>query len=394
MSRIFVETERLFLRRLEEADFADYAAYAVDDEMSQMMGRAFLHTEADIRQNFDWLKDKEPRCYGIFEKASGRLIGNLNISAVPGFLASLEPLAGKQGQTLSFCIRRESQRRGYAAEALRAVIDELFRVEQMDFAQCGCYAFNEPSRRLQEALGFAFLTRSRVPTPEGEQETLEHILWNSYQKGRSMKHIDPAQWSRAEKFQFFSAVSQPFYSVTFRVDVTNLHAYTKRHGLSFYYALVYLATNAVNVVENFRYTMRNGEIFLLDERIPSFTDLKPGSDDFYIVTLPQEQTMEQFCAAAKARSNAQAHFLDQDDKELDALIYFSCTPWFDLTSLTNERDFDRDDNIPRIVWGRYVPDHGRETLGMAVEVNHRFIDGVHLGRFYQTLQASIDALEP
>lgn len=134
MSRIFVETERLFLRRLEEADFADYAAYAVDDEMSRMMGRAFLHTEADIRQNFDWLKDKEPRCYGIFEKASGRLIGNLNISAVPGFLASLEPLAGKQGQTLSFCIRRESQRRGYAAEALRAVIDKLFRVEQMDFA--------------------------------------------------------------------------------------------------------------------------------------------------------------------------------------------------------------------------------------------------------------------
>lgn len=37
---------------------------------------------------------------------------------------------------------------------------------------------------------------------------------------------------------------------------------------------------------------------------------------------------------------------------------------------------------------------GRETLGMSVEVNHRFLDGIHLGRFYQTLQASIDALEP
>ena len=37
--------------------------------------------------------------------------------------------------------------------------------------------------------------------------------------------------------------------------------------------------------------------------------------------------MEQFCAAAKARSEAQTHFLDQDDKELDALIYFSCAPW-------------------------------------------------------------------
>lgn len=138
-----------------------------------------------------------------------------------------------------------------------------------------------------------------------------------------MQKIDRSIWPRAEKFSFFSAVSQPFYSVTFRVDVTNLHAYTKQRGLSFYYALVYLATNAVNAVENFRYTIRDGEVYLLDERIPSFTDLKPGSEDFHIVTLPQEETLEQFCAAAKARSGAQTHFLDQDDKE----IYFSCTRW-------------------------------------------------------------------
>ena len=30
-----------------------------------------------------------------------------------------------------------------------------------------------------------------------------------------MQKIDPARWHRAEKFGFFSAVSQPFYSVTF-----------------------------------------------------------------------------------------------------------------------------------------------------------------------------------
>ena len=106
-----------------------------------------------------------------------------------------------------------------------------------------------------------------------------------------MQKIDRSTWPRAEKFGFFSAVSQPFYSVTFRVDVTNLHAYTKQRGLSFYYALVYLATNAVNAVENFRYTIRDGEVYLLDERIPSFTDLKPGSEDFHIVTLPQEETL-------------------------------------------------------------------------------------------------------
>ena len=101
-----------------------------------------------------------------------------------------------------------------------------------------------------------------------------------------MQKIDLAVWPRAELFRFFSAVSQPFYSVTFRVDVTNLHAYARAHGVSFYYALGYLVTDAVNAVENFRYTIRSGEVWLLDERVPSFTDLKPGSQQFHIVTLP------------------------------------------------------------------------------------------------------------
>ena len=51
-----------------------------------------------------------------------------------------------------------------------------------------------------------------------------------------MQKIDLSTWPRAELFRFFSGVSQPFYSVTFRVDVTNLHAYAKAHGISFYYA--------------------------------------------------------------------------------------------------------------------------------------------------------------
>ena len=206
-----------------------------------------------------------------------------------------------------------------------------------------------------------------------------------------MQKIDLSCWPRAELFRFFSGVSHPFYSVSFRVDVTNLHAYTKARGISFYYALGYLVTEAVNAVENFRYTIRNGEVCLLDARIPSLTDLKPGSSQFHIVTLPKTGSLDAFCRTAKAKSEAQQTFLDQSG-ELDDLIYISCTPWFDLTGCTNERDFDKDDNIPRITWGKYVPENGRDMLGMSLEVNHRFVDGCHLGQFYQHLQRAIDAL--
>ena len=177
-----------------------------------------------------------------------------------------------------------------------------------------------------------------------------------------MEKVDRPHWERAELFEFFSAVSHPFYSVTFRVDVTNLYRYVKERHLSFYYAMGYLVTDAVNSVKNFRYAIRDGEVWLLDERIPSLTDLKPGSEQFHIVTLPKVGGIAEFCASAQARSAAQKTLLDQDE-ENENLIYISCTPWFDLTGCTNERDFDRDDNIPRITWGRYGEEMAARNWG-------------------------------
>lgn len=101
-----------------------------------------------------------------------------------------------------------------------------------------------------------------------------------------MRKVNKDTWSRREIFDFFSKISNPFYSVTFSVDVTEVYACAKRSGLSFYYALVYLVTKAINSVEAFRYGIVDGELVLFDERSPSFTDLKKSSESFHIVTMP------------------------------------------------------------------------------------------------------------
>lgn len=206
-----------------------------------------------------------------------------------------------------------------------------------------------------------------------------------------MRKIDPNTWSRREIFDFFSKISNPFYSVTFNVDVTEVYAYAKRSGLSFYYALVYLVTKAVNSVEAFRYGIVDGELVLFDERSPSFTDLKKGSESFHIVTMPCEGNIAEFCQDAKRRSAEQTTFLSTDKESAD-LIYFSCLPWVELTALTNERDFDPDDAIPRISWGKFHERDGRKILGISLELNHRFTDGVHIGKFADALQNLIEQL--
>lgn len=204
--------------------------------------------------------------------------------------------------------------------------------------------------------------------------------------------FDIENWERREIYEFFSSVDQPFYSVTFRLDVTKLRRYAHAHGLSFYLALTYLVTEAMNSVSEFLLTIRDGVLTTLPRREPSFTDLVSGSECFKIVTYPASGSMEDFCREARRASDAQQRFI-VTESESDALIFISCLPWVDITALTNERLFDFDDCVPRVTWGKYVERDGRTELGLALEVNHRVIDGVHIGQFARRLEELIDALE-
>ena len=207
-----------------------------------------------------------------------------------------------------------------------------------------------------------------------------------------MKHVSLDSWSRKDIFEYFSGLSNPFYSITFKIDVTEVCRYVKFNGLSFYYAMIYLCTKAVNQVEAFRYMLDDcGSLVLLDKRDPSFADLNPGSDAFHIVTIPCEGDIAHFCKAAKEQSRAQTVFQDPAAGARD-LIYFSCVPWVEMTGLTDEQEYAPDDSVPHIIWGKYAEETGRKILHISLKLNHRFIDGVHIGKFHDVLSNLIKEL--
>jgi len=60
--------------------------------------------------------------------------------------------------------------------------------------------------------------------------------------------------------------------------------------------------------------------------------------------------------------------------------------------VTNERDADPSDSIPRVTWGRWEERDGRTLLSLSLELNHRLLDGAHVGRFYAELNAWLQTL--
>ena len=206
-----------------------------------------------------------------------------------------------------------------------------------------------------------------------------------------MQILDKETWPRKEIYEFFSRIDYPFYSVTLSLDVTNVRAFARAQGLSFYHLLIWACTKALNRLPAFRLRIRGEDLVLLEGADPSFTSMRPGEEVFQIITLPWEADPRAFCAHAGEKAARQATLLDQA-AETDELIYFSCTPWFDFTALTNEHNFDRDDSVPRLAWGKYYEEGGRLWVHLSVEVNHRLIDGVHLGQLKQALDEEIAAL--
>ena len=72
--------------------------------------------------------------------------------------------------------------------------------------------------------------------------------------------------------------------------------------------------------------------------------------------------------------------------EVDQLVYFTCLPWFPVTALKNEKDLNPSDSVPRVAWGRWEEKGARTELLLSLELNHRLLDGVHVGRFYEALK--------
>lgn len=205
--------------------------------------------------------------------------------------------------------------------------------------------------------------------------------------------VDLTQWPRREHFQFFSGLSFPFFNVTPSLDVTNLRAYTKRRGLSFYYALIYATMSAMNQLPDYLYKIRGTQIVRHDKLEPSFVVMDEDTHLIKIVNVPLEDSLEEFCRRAAELADAQCSpFPDPQQENRDDLVYLSCTPWFSFTSLTNEMDCNPDDSIPRITWGKYEERDGRLRLPYAIQLNHRLLDGWHVAQLLQSVQDFMDRL--
>jgi chloramphenicol O-acetyltransferase type A len=181
------------------------------------------------------------------------------------------------------------------------------------------------------------------------------------------------------------------YLICNNIEITNFLGKLKEKNISFYYGMIYAATYALNQVKEFKYRIRGDKVILHNIIHPSFTDMTEGSELFKMVTVDMEVNIEDFVSKAKKKANSQKdYFVIKDVEGRDDLIYITCIPWISFTNLSHTISFNKDDSVPRLAWGKYFEENERVLMPFSVQAHHSFVDGIHMGKYFDALQKYLD----
>lgn len=207
--------------------------------------------------------------------------------------------------------------------------------------------------------------------------------------GNQFVRIDEKNWKRAMHCQVFRNSVEPAFCVTFELDITNFLNKIREKKYSFTFALVYSVSVCANQIEEFRYRFLDGDVVLYDRIDTAFTYLNQDTELFKVVNVPLTESLEEYIIlATKTAEEQQAYFTGPLGNDV---YQFSPMPWVSYTHISHTNAGKKDNATPLFDWGKYFQRDGRTLLPFSVQAHHSFIDGLHVGKLADTLQAYLDA---
>lgn len=200
--------------------------------------------------------------------------------------------------------------------------------------------------------------------------------------------IDEQSWERATHCMAFRNNVEPAFCVTFELNITNFLNKVKKQGYSFTIAMVYAVCKCANEIEAFRYRFLGGKVVLFEKIDTAFTYLNKDTELFKVINVPMQDTIEKYVEiASKTAEEQKKYFTGPLGNDV-----FQCSslPWLTYTHISHTNSGSKDNATPLFDWGKYFERDGKIFMPISVQVHHSFVDGIHIGKFAETLQKYLD----
>ncbi len=203
----------------------------------------------------------------------------------------------------------------------------------------------------------------------------------------TFKKLDFDTWKRKEQFDFFKNYENPFFNICANVDATNLYKFVKENDFSFFLASLFASNKAANLIEQFRFRIKDNDVIIYDKINLGSTVLN-DDETFNFCYFDFNYDFKTFHSEANSvlEQNKKQRIKMNSHRDNDALIYYSVIPWISFTSFSHARNYSTRESIPKIVLGKITEQNNSLTMPVSVEVHHSLMDGLHVGKYFKLLQ--------
>ncbi len=202
--------------------------------------------------------------------------------------------------------------------------------------------------------------------------------------------INRDTWERKEYFEHYISAVPCTYSLTTKLDITNV----REKGLKLYPVMLYCLTTVVNQHEPFRMALNDrNELILYAKMDPCYTvfhqDTKTFSNIWTSYASDYEAFYRRYEKDMECYGNIERFMAKPNVPENSFTV--SMIPWttFDGFNI-NVANYKY--LVPIFTIGKYFDKNGRFYLPLSVQVHHAVCDGYHVCRFIDDLQSQINAM--
>lgn len=207
-----------------------------------------------------------------------------------------------------------------------------------------------------------------------------------------MKIIDTETWNRKEHFEFFSKMASPFFGITAEVDCTETYRNAKESNQSFFATYLHKSMLAVNTVEELKLRIADNQVVLYDT-VDAGATIARADGTFAFIFVKFSADFQTFAKELRREiaevQNSTGLRLNDDDAKT-GLIRHSTLPWLSFSAILHPTNFNRNDAVPKITFGKIVDREGRKFLPVSVEAHHGLADGYHIAKYFAAFQRQLD----
>ncbi|GAB2191370.1 CatA-like O-acetyltransferase [Sessilibacter sp. MAH2] len=203
--------------------------------------------------------------------------------------------------------------------------------------------------------------------------------------------VDLNTYKRRELLEVFLQYDVPFLSATVEVDITTVRECAKNNDLNLFTCLLYCLTKTVNSIPELKHRYINNHLYEFDYIEPGYTVSQADGtfsfcDSKYVSRFERfHQTILNDIAQAKESP-------DTGVKDKSHMFFVSNIPWISFTHF--QQPFFRPYGFnPVVTIGKHIDRDGRRYAPVALQCHHGTVDGLHIGLFFNRLEACISQFE-